>query len=85
MLSWAGGPETNSAQLVIYTVSYKNSSNDTIKNARLKLNYPNGFNYGSSEPKASIGGNVWNVGDLQQDAKVKLPCRVLWVQPAWGE
>lgn len=60
-----GPKETNTVQVVMYTIKYKNNSQETIKNARIKLSYPNGFNYGSSEPPASLGGNIWNIGDLQ--------------------
>lgn len=80
-----GPKETNSAQLIIYTISYKNSSNDTIKNARLKLNYPSGFNFGSSEPQASLGGNIWNIGDLQQGAEGKITLQGSFASSQPGE
>jgi hypothetical protein len=59
-----GPKEANTAQLVTYSVKYKNHSDTTIKNARIKINYPSGFNYASSEPSASLGGNIWNLGDV---------------------
>lgn len=72
LLEIDGPKETNSAQLVAYTVTYKNNSKDAIKNARVKLNYPAGFNYGSSQPQASLGGDTWNLGDLQSGAEGKI-------------
>ena len=62
-----GPKETNTAQLVAYTVKYKNRSGETIKNARIQLTYPVGFNYGASQPTASLGGNIWNLGDVQPE------------------
>src|SRR3989344_1139371 len=67
-----GPKETNSAQVVAYSVAYKNNSNNVIKNARVKLAYPTGFNYGSSQPPASLGGNIWNIGDLQSGSEGKI-------------
>ncbi len=59
-----GPKDANTAQLVTYTVKYKNQAETPIKNARLKLHYPMGFNYASSQPSASLSGNIWNLGDV---------------------
>ncbi|MBI3231987.1 MAG: DUF11 domain-containing protein [Candidatus Doudnabacteria bacterium] len=72
VLEMEGPKETSTAQVVIYSIRYKNNSKDTIKNVRIKLTYPSGFNYGSSEPSASLGGNVWNIGDLQNGGEGKI-------------
>lgn len=72
VLEMEGPKETNTAQLVAFSVIYKNNSKNTIKNARIKLTYPVGFNYGSSQPAAVLGGNVWNIGDLQSNAEGKI-------------
>ena len=69
VLEMDGPKETNIAQLVAYTVSYKNNSSDTIKNARIRLIYSEGFKFGSAQPQASLADNIWNIGDLQSMGK----------------
>jgi len=80
-----GPKEANSAQLVAYTITYKNNSKDALKNARVKLNYPAGFNYAASQPTASLGGNTWNIGDLQSGAEGKITAQGTFASSQAGE
>lgn len=46
-------------------VTYRNNSATALKAAELRIFYPNGFTFVSSEPKTSeIGTNVWSLGDI---------------------
>lgn len=85
VLEMEGPKETNTAQLVVYAIIYKNNSKNIIKNARLKLTYPTGFNYGSSQPAAVLGGNVWNIGDLQSGADGKITLQGTFAGSGSGE
>ena len=67
-----GPKETNVAQLVVFTVSYKNNSKDTVKNTRVKAMYPQGFSFAASQPTSSLGQDIWNVGDLQSGGEGKI-------------
>jgi hypothetical protein len=59
------GPDTTSnAQLVLYTLNYQNNSQNDIQNARIKMDYPDGFNFASASPAPDLGSDTWNVGTL---------------------
>lgn len=59
-----GPTNTNNAQVVVYSVKYQNNSGNDIKNARVKMNYADGFNFGSSAPPPDLGSDTWNIGTL---------------------
>jgi hypothetical protein len=60
------GPQTtNNAQVVTYTVKYKNNSDEDIENGRIELTYPQYFTFAESEPQPNLAKNVWNVGTLR--------------------
>lgn len=49
-------------------IKYLNKERVKIKNLELRLNYPDGFYYISSEPKAmTLSSNVWKLDDLRPD------------------
>ncbi len=63
-----GGPtQANNAEPVVYTVKYQNNSSSEIKNARIKMTYPAGFNFAAATPLASLGNDTWNLGTLAQN------------------
>jgi len=72
VLELEGPKETNAAQLVAFSINYKNESADTLKNARIKMNYPTGFKFGSSQPPVSLADNIWNIGDLQSKSEGRI-------------
>ncbi len=63
-LALEGPTNTSSSQLVVYTLKYKNTSDEDIKNARIRFQYPEGFVFGSSEPQPDLGNNVWSLPNL---------------------
>lgn len=63
-LTLEGPSNTSSSQLVVYTLKYKNTSDEVIKNARIRFQYPEGFVFGSSEPQPDLGNNVWSLPSL---------------------
>ncbi len=67
------GPETTTnAQVASYDIFYRNSSDKPINNARIQVTYPEGFSYGDSNPKPSLGSNVWNIGTLNPEGTGKI-------------
>lgn len=63
-LEISGPSNTSNAQIGLYTLKYKNNSDTEIKGARIKLIFPEGFNFASANPSADLGNNIWNVGNL---------------------
>jgi len=63
-LKFSGPSTTNNAQLVIYTLSYENESEENIPNSRIKITYPEGFNFASATPQPDSGSDTWNIGTL---------------------
>jgi len=62
LLLEVSGPTTaNNAQLLVYKVHYKNSAKTELKNARIEMTYPEGFEFASGSPSPDIGSNVWNM------------------------
>lgn len=59
-----GPSSANNGQIVLYTVKYQNNSDNDVKNARIKLDYPVGFVFASAQPAADIGSDSWNIGTL---------------------
>ncbi|MCL5667180.1 MAG: DUF11 domain-containing protein [Patescibacteria group bacterium] len=69
LLELSGPVTTNNAQLVMYTVKYGNSADADIKNARIQMDYPDGFNFAQADPRPDMGNNIWNVGNLPKGAQ----------------
>ena len=69
ILELSGPTSANSAQLINYNVKYKNSSDQEIKNARVQLNYPEGFVFSSATPLPDLSNNVWNIISLASKAE----------------
>jgi hypothetical protein len=69
-----GPQQISTNQPAIYTVKYKNSSNEEIKNARLSFVLPEGFVPASANPPADLGQNTWNISSLasQSEGSVSL-------------
>ncbi len=64
LLELSGPTQTNNSQLIIYNLKYQNNSSDDIKNARIKVSYPEGFSYASAEPQPDQDNNTWNISSL---------------------
>lgn len=64
ILELSGPTSSNNAQLLVYTIHYKNNSDQEIKNARISADFPEGFIYASATPLPDLGNNTWNIGSL---------------------
>jgi hypothetical protein len=67
-----GTQNTNNSQVVSYDVVYKNNSDKDIGSARVELKYPEGFVFSDSNPKPSLGQNIWNVASLKSGQQGKI-------------
>lgn len=59
-----GPPTVTNAQLVSYTVHYVNQSSESFDRVRVKMVYPQSFQFADSTPKPSQGGDMWDIGML---------------------
>lgn len=59
-------------QDIDYVIDYSNKSDVSFSNLRVKLDYPDGFQFVSAEPKPSEGNTVWYVGNFDTNAKGKI-------------
>ena len=64
--------EVNSGQVVKLNIDITSNSTVLVKNTLIKLEYPYGFTYQSSNIKPLNGNTVWNVGDLKNGDKKTL-------------
>lgn len=67
--------EAASGHDVEYVVDYGNASDIKFPNMRVKLEYPQGFQFVSSDPRPSEGESVWYVGNLKAKANGKIIVR----------
>lgn len=72
ILDFSGPTDVNVGEQVTYNLSYRNTSNRTIDNGRIKITYPSGFKFGSSDPTSSLGNDVWNLGSLAPNQAGKI-------------
>jgi len=61
LLDVSGPDSVNNAQPVMYQITYKNNSDQDIKNARIQVTFPPGFDFADSQPTPTTGGNIWNL------------------------
>lgn len=54
---------------VDYAVNYENISDVALSNIRLKVSYPSGFSFKSSDPSPSEGDTVWYIGNISSGEK----------------
>jgi hypothetical protein len=70
-----GNEKIISGEQVELLIKYHNKENVKLKNLELRINYPEGFHYISSDPYANtLSSNVWQLDDLKAGAsgEVKL-------------
>jgi len=67
--------ELATGQDVEYVVDYGNKSDVPFSNLRVKMEYPEGFQFVSAEPKPSEGQSVWYIGDFGVRANGKIVVR----------
>jgi hypothetical protein len=71
-LELTGAQESTNAQIVTYELNYSNSSDNDINNARIEVEYPEGFSFADSNPKPDLSKNIWNVATLKQGQSGKI-------------
>lgn len=64
--------EMVSGNKVDYVIDYRNLSSEYYDGVRLKVNYPDGFSFISSNPAPSEGNNIWYLGSLRQNQDGKI-------------
>ncbi len=67
--------EVNSNQEISFEVEIASNSKDKIENFLVGMEYPFGFVFKDSSPKASFGNNVWKFSDLNSGEKKKITVR----------
>jgi uncharacterized repeat protein (TIGR01451 family) len=49
---------------VSYVINYKNLDAGRLSNMQIRVDFPQGFEFGDSQPQPSEKGSYWNLGDL---------------------
>ena len=80
-----GPASTNNAQLVVYTVKYQNNSEQELKSARVKMDYPDGFIFASATPAPSLGADTWDIGALAKAASGNIQIQGTFTATSPGE
>lgn len=68
-------PEAADGNDVEYLVNYRNSSTRTFEEVRVKLEYPDGFAYATSDPRPAEGDSFWYIGTLRPEESGKIKVR----------
>lgn len=84
-LEWSGPGQTSVSQLVVYTLKYKNSSKQNLSQARIKVLLPDGFALAGTEPKADIGVNTWQLGELMENQEGSITFQGSFMEAKGGE
>ena len=64
------GPATvTNAQLVSYTIHYVNQSTESFDRVRIKMSFPQSFQFAESTPKPSQGVDTWDIGAVVAGAQ----------------
>lgn len=58
--------EANAGQEITLTARAESNAGVSLKNARMRIDYPAGFVFGGATPAPSSGNGVWNLGDLER-------------------
>jgi len=67
------GPQNiASGDEVGYLISYKNDGERDLSDIRIKIEYPDGFTYSTSDPKSFEGNNIWYIGTMAPGQSGKL-------------
>lgn len=61
-----------SGNAIDYEINYKNEGENEFENLKLKADFPEGFVFSGSNPGASDGNNVWQIGSLKPGASGKI-------------
>lgn len=65
-LNLDGPKKVNAGGEITYTVTYKNFDRIDLRNASVRLIYPEGFVFASAEPQPNQGQDFWTIGDIDK-------------------
>ncbi|HAV11604.1 MAG TPA: hypothetical protein DCX32_03620 [Candidatus Moranbacteria bacterium] len=71
-LEVAAPTDATEGDSVDYVIDYKNLDVKSLSDAQIKVSYPEGFEFGFSDPVPSQGNNVWYFGVLNPDSGGKI-------------
>ncbi len=72
----SGSPTLLSGQQLPISLDISGNATNTVKNALLVADYPDGCNYVSSETPPTLDKNIWFIGDIEPGVQKKLPITV---------
>ncbi|MFA6193369.1 MAG: hypothetical protein WC726_00700 [Parcubacteria group bacterium] len=64
-LETSGSQNAAAGNSVSYTVTYRNTGQETFNDLKIKADFPDGFSFSNSEPLPAQGNNIWYVGALE--------------------
>lgn len=62
----------SSGDEINYLINYKNDGERELSDIRIKIDYPQGFSFSTSDPKSFEGDNMWYIGTLSPGQSGKL-------------
>lgn len=65
ILEIQGQQNIASGNAVEYVINYQNDGNESLNDLHMKMEYPEGFTFLRSDPIASEGDNIWQLGGLK--------------------
>lgn len=71
-LEFQGPLTVSSGNAVDYQITYRNDSTRPEENLRIKVDYPSGFTFFTSNPAVSESDNTWYIGELLPGAAGKI-------------
>ena len=77
----AGENEILSGEEFFYTVNYRNLSNINLKNARIKLSYPDNFIFLDSLPESAEDNSVWKFFNIPPNYNGKIRIKGKMIGP----
>lgn len=64
--------ELVNGQLFEFSLKFLNQSDVSFNNLQIKLDYPSGFNFKSSEPQSSEENNIWTIGEIDAGEELEI-------------
>jgi uncharacterized repeat protein (TIGR01451 family) len=71
-LEVSGPQNVASGDEINYMVNYKNDGESDLRDIKIKMDYPDGFTFSTSDPKSFEGNNIWYVGTLSPGQSGKI-------------
>ena len=56
--------DATDGQEITFSTDVESRSSAVLKNALVRIDYPQGFTFGSADPKPFSGNNIWSLGDM---------------------